>query len=30
LIVIPAIGPLIILIVLAYGDWPAQKTTHER
>ena len=30
LIVVPAIGPLIVLIVLAFGDWPAQKSTFER
>lgn len=30
LIVVPLVGPLIVLIVLAFGDWPVQKITTER
>jgi heme/copper-type cytochrome/quinol oxidase subunit 4 len=30
LIIIPAIGPLILLIVLAFGNWPSLKTSTER
>ena len=30
LILIPLMGPLIVLVILAYGDWPAQKTSSER
>lgn len=30
LIVVPLFGPLIVLVVLAYGEWPAQKATNER
>lgn len=26
LVVVPLIGPLVVLIVLAYGDWPLKKT----
>lgn len=30
LIIIPLIGPLIVLIILAYRDWPTLKTSNER
>lgn len=30
LVVIPLIGPLAVLIILAFGDWPLKKIKYER
>ena len=29
LVAIPVIGPLVLLLILAFGDWPAKKSASE-